>query len=84
MCGFGRTGKLHAWQWENCQPDIQVLGKGLNGGYAPLSAILMNRKVVEVFRKGSGGFMNGFTFQSSALGCRAALECYKYIKKYDL
>ncbi|ORY22902.1 pyridoxal phosphate-dependent transferase [Naematelia encephala] len=84
MCGFGRTGKLHAWQWEDVQPDVQVLGKGINGGYAPVSAVLMNEKVVEVFRKGSGSFVNGYTYQSSALGCRAGLECYKYLIKHDL
>ncbi|KAI9635794.1 adenosylmethionine-8-amino-7-oxononanoate aminotransferase [Dioszegia hungarica] len=84
MCGFGRTGKLHAWQWEDCQPDVQILGKGVNGGYSPLSVVLMNEKVVDVFRKGSGAFMNGYTYQSSGVGCRAALECYKYIKKHNL
>jgi adenosylmethionine-8-amino-7-oxononanoate aminotransferase len=44
----------------------------------------MNEKVVDVFRKGSGAFMNGYTYQSSGVGCRAALECYKYIKKHNL
>ena len=84
MCGFGRTGKLHAWQWEDCRPDVQILGKGLNGGYSPLSAVLISEKVVDGFRKGSGAFMNGYTFQSSATGCRAALECYKYINQHKL
>jgi adenosylmethionine-8-amino-7-oxononanoate aminotransferase len=84
MCGFGRTGKLHAWEWEDCHPDVQVLGKGVNGGYSPLSAVLMHQKVVDVFQAGSGAFANGYTYQSSAIGCRAALECFKYMRKHDL
>lgn len=84
MCGFGRSGKLHAWQWDDCRPDVQVLGKGINGGYAPLSAVLISDKVVKAFEVGSGAFMNGFTYQSSAIGCRAGLECYKYLVKRDL
>ena len=61
----GRTGKLHAWQWESAQPDLQVVGKALGGGYAPISAILMNKKVVDAFRKGSGAFINGAWLSSN-------------------
>ncbi|KAL1407935.1 hypothetical protein Q8F55_004732 [Vanrija albida] len=86
MCGFGRTGKLHAWSWEGdaARPDIQTLGKGLCGGYAPLSAVLANDKVVNVLSKGTGAFMNGYTFQSSGIGAAAGLAVYKYYKKHDL
>lgn len=86
MCGFGRTGKLHAWSWEGdaARPDIQTLGKGLCGGYAPLSAVLANDKVVNVLSKGTGSFMNGYTFQSSGIGSAAGLAVYKYYKKHDL
>ncbi|CAF1292881.1 unnamed protein product [Adineta steineri] len=39
MCGIGRTGKMHAWQWEDLSspPDIQVLGKGLGKNYVKLN-----------------------------------------------
>ncbi|CAF3582778.1 unnamed protein product [Rotaria sp. Silwood1] len=57
MCGIGRTGKLHAWQWENLSspPDIQVNGKGLAGGYAPIGAVLVSAKVIDMLSAGSGG-----------------------------
>ncbi|CAF1119613.1 unnamed protein product [Rotaria sp. Silwood1] len=55
MCGIGRTGKLHAWQWENLSspPDIQVNGKGLAGGYARIGAILVSAKVIDMLSAGS-------------------------------
>lgn len=53
---------MHAWQWEEgAQPDLQVVGKGLGGGYAPISAILIAKDVVNAFRSGSGAFNNGET-----------------------
>lgn len=55
----GRTGKQFAYQWEGVQPDIVVIGKGLAGGYVPLSAVLISSKVVDVFRAGTGAFING-------------------------
>ncbi|CAF1420404.1 unnamed protein product [Adineta ricciae] len=86
MCGVGRTGKMHAWQWEGLSspPDIQVLGKGLGGGYAPLAAVLMSNRVVNAFLAGSGAFNNGYTYQSHAVGCRAALEVIKIMKEDGL
>ena len=82
MCGIGRTGKMHAWQWEDLlsPPDIQVLGKGLGGGYVPLAAVLISTKVMNAFIAGSRTFNNGYTYQSHAVGCRAALEVLKIIK----
>ncbi|CAF3549927.1 unnamed protein product [Rotaria sordida] len=86
MCGIGRTGKMHAWQWEDLSspPDIQIVGKGLGGGYAALAGVLMSDKVVNAFLAGSGAFINGFTYQSHAVGCRAALEVLKVIKEDGL
>jgi adenosylmethionine-8-amino-7-oxononanoate aminotransferase len=44
-------------------PDIQTIGKGLNGGYQALSAVLISEKVVAGLKSGSGAFANGQTFQ---------------------
>ena len=86
MCGIGRTGKMHAWQWEGLSslPNIQVNGKGLGGGYAPLAAVLVSAKVVDVFAAGSGAFNNVFSYQSHAVGCWATLEILKVIKEDGL
>lgn len=54
MCGIGRTGTLHAWEQEGVVPDIQTLGKCLGGGYQPIAAVLVNRKVVHALSNGTG------------------------------
>lgn len=86
MCGMGRTGKMHAWQWEDLSspPDIQIIGKSLSGGYAALAAVLGSSKVIDVLVAGSGLFINGYTYQSHPVACRAALEVLKVIKTDNL
>ena len=54
-------------------PDIQTVGKGLNGGYQALSAVLMQSHVVEGLRGGSGAFANGQTFQCHPAAAAAGI-----------
>ena len=51
---MGRCGSLHAWQIEGVVPDIQTVAKGLAGGYAPVAAMLINRRVADALANGSG------------------------------
>ncbi|XPS75608.1 hypothetical protein M3J09_007683 [Ascochyta lentis] len=86
MCGMGRTGYLHAWQKESVAPDIQLVGKGLAGGFQPLSAMLVGPKVNDAFEygPGSGAFSHGHTFQNFPLGCAAGLEVQKIVQEEKL
>lgn len=49
------------------------MGKGLNGGYQALSAVLISEKVVRGLRSGSGAFANGQTFQCHPAAAAAGL-----------
>ncbi|MCE1195256.1 ornithine--oxo-acid transaminase [bacterium] len=71
--GFCRTGKRFAWQWEEARPDIMCLGKALGGGIMPISAIVADRKVMEVFTPGTHGSTFGGNPLASAIGI-AAIE----------
>jgi adenosylmethionine-8-amino-7-oxononanoate aminotransferase len=73
MCGMGRTGTLHAWEQEGIAPDIQVIAKGLGGGYQPIGAVLASGRVVGALRDGSGTFMHGHTYLAHPVACAAAL-----------
>ena len=54
-------------------PDIQTVGKGLNGGYQALSAVLMQQRIVDGLKSGSGAFANGQTFQCHPAAAAAGI-----------
>jgi adenosylmethionine-8-amino-7-oxononanoate aminotransferase len=84
MSGMGRSGTLHAWQQEGIVPDIQTIGKGLGGGYAPVSGVLINKRVVEALDKGTGAFMHGQTYQGHPIGCVVAFTVQREIRERNL
>ena len=84
MCGMGRTGSMHAWQQEAVTPDIQVIAKGLGGGYQPIGGILIADRIVRALANGSGGFLHGQTYQAHPVACAAALEVQRIIRDDDL
>ena len=84
MCGMGRTGTMHAWEQENVTPDIQVIAKGLGGGYQPIGGILIHDRIVRALDAGSGGFLHGQTYQAHPVACAAALEVQRIIREDNL
>jgi adenosylmethionine-8-amino-7-oxononanoate aminotransferase len=77
--GFCRTGSLFACQQEQVCPDLLCLGKGLTGGYLPVSATLVSQAIFDSFSGMGDGtgyagrtFFHGHTFSGNALGCAAA------------
>jgi adenosylmethionine-8-amino-7-oxononanoate aminotransferase len=84
MCGMGRTGTMHAWEQEGIAPDIQIVAKGLGGGYQPIGGILIAGRVIEAFRRGSGSFMHGHTYQAHPVACAAALAVQEVIRDDNL
>ena len=81
MCGMGRCGFLHSWLDEGICPDIQTIGKGLGGGYAPVAGMLVGKRVIDVLSKGTGAFAHGQTYQGHPVACAAALAVNKIIRE---
>jgi adenosylmethionine-8-amino-7-oxononanoate aminotransferase len=84
MCGMGRTGTLHAWEQEGITPDIQVVAKGLGGGYQPIGATLASNRVIDALRDGSGAFQHGHTYLAHPMACAAALAVQRVIREDNL
>lgn len=71
--GFGRTGKMFAFEHEGIRPDILALGKALGGGVYPVSAVLADSCIMEVFKPGDHGSTFGGNPMAAAVGL-ASLE----------
>ena len=71
--GFCRTGRRFAWEREEARPDVMCLGKALGGGIVPISAIVADRRVMEVFTPGTHGSTFGGNPFAAAIGI-ASLE----------
>lgn len=84
MCGMGRTGTLHACEQDGIAPDLMTIAKGLGGGYQPIGAVLLSRRIFEAFANGSGFFQHGHTYMAHPMGCAAALAVQEVIRRDDL
>lgn len=84
MCGMGRTGTLFAYEQEGIVPDMAVIAKGLGGGYQPIGAVLISRKIFDAVRGGSGFFQHGHTYLGHPVACAAALAVQCTIRKENL
>ena len=74
--GFGRTGEMFACDHDNVTPDILVLGKGLTGGYLPLSATITTNDIFETFlgeHEELKAFFHGHSYSGNPLACSAAI-----------
>jgi adenosylmethionine-8-amino-7-oxononanoate aminotransferase len=84
MAGMGRTGAWFSFEHFDIVPDICVLGKGLSGGYAPLSAVVATREIVEQVACGSGYFNHAQTYSHTPVICAAGRATLRYLKEHRL
>jgi ornithine--oxo-acid transaminase len=71
--GLGRTGKLFAAQHDGVRADMVTIGKALSGGFYPISAVLADHEIMDLFLPGEHGSTFGGNPLAAAIG-RAALS----------
>ena len=78
--GLGKTGKMFAFDHDDIQPDIVVLGKSLGGGMLPIAGVIARRDLDVV-----GDFAIGhYTHEKNPITARAALTTLDIIKDEGL
>jgi len=85
--GFGRTGAMFASQLCGIRPDLMCLGKGITGGYLPLSATVAASHIFEAFLGedlGPRTFYHGHSYSGNALACAVAARHLELIVERGL
>ncbi len=78
QAGLGRS-VYFATDWDNVKPDVDILGKALGGGVFPISVVLADKEVLDVFTPGS----HGSTFGGNPLACAASIAALDVIVDED-
>ena len=73
MSGWGRTGYMFAHQKFNVKPDIVTTAKGITSGYSPLGAVILSKKMSEVYEENP--VLLGLTYSGHVLSCAIANNC---------
>ncbi len=84
MSGMGRTGRWFAVEHWGVAPDILCMGKGVSGGYVPLSVTAAKGELVELLWERTGDFNHGGTYSHQPVAAAAGLAALQYIKENDL
>jgi len=87
ITGIGRTGRMFAAETFGVTPDVLCIGKGLGGGYAPISAMICRRPIADAFWgpvAQNPGFVEGHTFEGNPISCAAGLAVLREILENDL
>ena len=74
VTGFGRIGSMCGARAWGVAPDIMAMAKGINSGYVPLGATLLNERVAAAWEKPGvpAALMHGYTYSGHPLACAAA------------
>jgi hypothetical protein len=84
MCGCGRTGTWRALEYDNVEPDLMAIAKGLAGGYIPLGAAVFQQHIGQTILAEQGQFLTGHTFTGHTTACAAGVAVQKIIEREKL
>lgn len=76
MAGFGRTGKMFAFENFDVKPDLVSFAKGVTCGYVQLGGVCVSRKIADYFN--DHVLSCGLTYSGHPLACAAGCACLDY------
>lgn len=85
--GFGRTGSMFACQKAGIIPDLMTFGKGLTGGYLPMSAVAATTRIYDEFRKKDDRvrtLFHGHTYCGNPITSAVALAALEVYEKEEV
>jgi len=83
--GFGRTGKVFAFEHWGLEPDLVTVAKSLSGGYIPVGGLLMSQRVYDgVFDSLEHSVSHGSTFAPNDLAMAAGLATLRELDEAQL
>jgi len=77
MCGWGRTGKLFAFEHGGIVPDILTMAKGLTSSYLPLGVMGVSDRIASHFRENV--FYGGLTYNAHPMLLACALAAIEVL-----
>lgn len=89
ITGFGRTGdwfeSLRILREEGIGPDLITFGKGVTGGYYPLSGVIVADSIAAAFAQSPAAYLHHvYTYGGTPLGAAAALATIDYLKREEI
>lgn len=89
VTGFGRIGSMCGSRAWGIAPDMMAMAKGINSGYVPLGATLINERVADAWTQAATGdpmaaLMHGYTYSGHALACAAANANLDIVERENL
>jgi adenosylmethionine---8-amino-7-oxononanoate aminotransferase len=85
--GFGRSGTMFACEQASITPDLLCLGKGLTGGYLPLSVCIATDDIYQAFYAeyaAQRAFLHSHSYTGNPLACAAALATLDIFRDDDV
>jgi putrescine aminotransferase len=84
ICGYGRLGTWFGAEFFGTEPDMMTTAKGLSSGYLPIGAVLIGKRVADVFMELGGEINHGFTYSGHPVCCAVALKNLEIIQQEKL
>lgn len=82
MAGFGRCGRIFAFQEFDVMPDLVTFAKGINSGYVPLGGVVMSKPVTETFDHRP--YPGGLTYSGHPLAAATGVATFQVLERDEI